>query len=352
MERLSDDALRRACRGLWKEVFHDSEPFLELYFSRRFTPENTYTIQTGGRLLSAMQSLSYRVRYRGRLLRAGYVSGLATRADLRGRGLGTRLLRSVHCDLSRRGRHLSLLIPASERLFDYYKRLGYVVCSYRIVKDQDAEGATPEGLHFRKASRISGAQARFLDSELKRRSSVVLHRRSDLDDIATVAAMSGGGVVSIETDNDILALGIYEMQDGVCHLLDRFGDDKMVTRLAEVLAEKMHKRATKVCVHSYDSLMGQPYGMARVINLGSLLNSYATAHPERSVCFKVTDDGTIPSNNGLYLLRKGRCTHFVSNDYPQVAGNSADKACLVKTLAEVSSMLFEDEPLQMSLMLD
>lgn len=352
MERLSDDALREACRRLWKEVFHDSEPFLELYFSRRFTPECTYTIQENGRLMSAMQSLSYRLRYRGRLLRAGYVSGLATRADLRGRGLGTRLLVSVHRDLSARGRHLSMLIPAGKRLFDYYKRLGYVVCSYRIIKDQDVEGVTPEGVRFVTANKISERQARFLDRELKRRSSVVLHSRSDLKDIVTVAAMSGGGVVSLETDDEVLALGIYEMQDGLCHLLDRFGDDEMGRRLSEILAGRMQKRGTKVCVHSYDSQKGEPYGMARIINLKSLLNIYAAAHPALSVGFTVTDDATIPSNNGRYLLRNGRCTCSILNPNVQNAEAGIERSYPVKTLSEVSSMLFEDEPLQMSLMLD
>lgn len=352
MEGLSDDGLRQACRSLWKEVFHDSEPFLDLYFSRRFTPDNTYAIQDAGRLLCAMQSLTYRVRYRGRLLRAGYVSGLATRADLRGRGLGTRLLTSVLRDLLRKGRQLSLLIPATGRLFDYYRRLGYVVCSYRVIKDQAGANSLSGSERFATAAGFSVRQMRFLNREIERRSSVVLHSRRDLVDIAAVAGMSGGGLVSIETDDDVLALGVCEMQDGACHLLDAFGEDEARKRLAGVLTDRMNKRGTKVFVHTYNSLKGQPYGMARVVNLKSLLNFYAAAHRELSVGFTVTDDGIISSNNGRYLIHDGRCTHILPDKEPHFAVSDAEKAYPVKTLAEVSSMLFEDEPLQMSLMLD
>lgn len=352
MEKLSEEALRQACRCLWKEVFHDADPFLDLYFSRRFTPENTYTIQEDGYLMSAMQSLSYRVLYRGRELRAGYVSGLATRADLRGRGLGTSLLSSVHRDLYCRGRHLSLLIPATERLFDYYKRLGYVVCSYRNVKELDACGAMSDGVRFVTAKRMTQRQIVFFNLWQKQRSSVVLHGRSDLKDIVSVAAMSGGGVVVVETDAGILALGICEMQNGECHLIDAFGEDQAKERLAEILTERMHKVGREVCVHSYNSRKGQSYGMVRVIKLHSLLNIYAAAHREADLRFRVVDDAVIPSNNGLYILHNGRCRHFLPESRLGGAEREVENEFPVKTFAEISSLLFEDEPLQMSLMLD
>ena len=46
-------------RRLWKECFNDTDEFIDMYFTRVYSPQVDYSIERGGRVVSALQCLPY-----------------------------------------------------------------------------------------------------------------------------------------------------------------------------------------------------------------------------------------------------------------------------------------------------
>ena len=80
---------------LWQECFNDSEAFVRLYFSTKYTEENTLVHIENGKVLSALQMLPYSMTCWGRELRISYISGASTWPEARGRGVSLRIHRPM-----------------------------------------------------------------------------------------------------------------------------------------------------------------------------------------------------------------------------------------------------------------
>ena len=115
MSSTPDNTLLRS-RELWAQAFPEDQPeFLDLYFSRCYTPERNLTLtgDDSDEIVAAGQILPFAFNFGGRRLSAGYVSGLAVAPESRGKGLGSRWMAEAHRRMHAEGQVLSLLIPPS-----------------------------------------------------------------------------------------------------------------------------------------------------------------------------------------------------------------------------------------------
>lgn len=112
-------------KALWQEAFGDSREFVELFFRHGFSPERCRVVSD-----EALLGAVYWFDCSCDGSRFAYIYALAVKACARGRGVGTRLMDSVHRHLTALGYDGCLLSPAEKGLFDYYGRMGYRVCSY------------------------------------------------------------------------------------------------------------------------------------------------------------------------------------------------------------------------------
>lgn len=120
--------LRLQNRDLWRNCFHDDEAFMDLYFSQVARPENTFWLERDEKLACVMQALTCEVTDGKSHWRAAYLSGIATQPEYRKQGLATTLLKQVHELMADRDVAVSLLIPASEQLAEYYaNHAGYTL---------------------------------------------------------------------------------------------------------------------------------------------------------------------------------------------------------------------------------
>ena len=74
-------------RRLWKECFNDTDEFIDMYFTRVYSPQVDYSIERGGRVVSALQCLPYNMLCGGNTVLTGYLSGVCTDASYRRQGL-------------------------------------------------------------------------------------------------------------------------------------------------------------------------------------------------------------------------------------------------------------------------
>ena len=106
-------------RALWSLCFGDTEEFMKLYFTRKYTPERNSCLVRDGRVVAALQRLPYRMMFGGGVVPVAYVSGVCTQPECRGKGLMTELMGQAHRKMYADGCLFSLLIPADEGLFAF-----------------------------------------------------------------------------------------------------------------------------------------------------------------------------------------------------------------------------------------
>ena len=114
-------------RQLWKEAFGDTDAFLDVFFSTAFSPERCLCVLIENKIAAALYW--FECEYQNQPL--AYIYAVATAVAYRGNGLCRQLLDAVHYKLQKQGYIGALLVPGSETLFDFYKKLGYQTTCYR-----------------------------------------------------------------------------------------------------------------------------------------------------------------------------------------------------------------------------
>lgn len=137
------ERIKNETRDLWRLVFKDPEPFIELYFNRVYTGESNYTCQINGRVVAALQALPYTLLYHGNEVKTVYISGVSTHPDMRNQDIGNNLMKQVHFNLYHKEVIFSALIPAEPWLYGWYAKCGY---AERITCTPPPEGI--EGMSF------------------------------------------------------------------------------------------------------------------------------------------------------------------------------------------------------------
>lgn len=109
-------------KRLWLSCFEEREDAAALFFQDVFPTCHAYACEADGRPVSAL----YLIDCFSGGERAHYLCGAATLPPYRGRGMMSSLITYALQDAARRGDRYSLLYPASERLYGFYERLGYL----------------------------------------------------------------------------------------------------------------------------------------------------------------------------------------------------------------------------------
>lgn len=344
-------------RALWKSCFNDPEPFLDLYFSQKYTDEVNVTTVREGRVVSALQMLPYRMTCWGREVPVRYVSGACTHPDYRNRKLMRELLRLAHWRMSVMGSVFSLLIPAEPWLYAYYRQSGYEsVCraGYRSVEIQPLLERQPYGGYrddfsvtcYRES--LPGEEwkklVQFTDETWHRRRFGILHDEDDLQVILADLWMAGGFVAVARQGEVWIGVAFCRPLEGILEVLDELysGTPALEERFWSGMAVFAGCSWIRLPEEGGSEELA---GQLRVINVCSALSLYAACHTDLHQVIKVYGDDAISCNNGYYQLEGGRCFR---TDAAAADGTS----CLTFALSELAAWLFQDENVRMSLMLN
>ena len=120
--RPADEAV---LRYIWKEVFNDTDEFIESFFGRRYTADSALVYKAEGQIVSMIFLPRYDFKVGDAKHGLGYICGAATLPEHRQKGLMGLLLEASLEVMRARGDSFSALIPASDSLYEYYRRFGY-----------------------------------------------------------------------------------------------------------------------------------------------------------------------------------------------------------------------------------
>ena len=342
-EMRSDDELHVEwqTRALWKLCFGDSDSFLDLFFSKKYKPQNNSFIRKDGKVVSALQRLPYRMSYAGLDVAVAYVAGASTLPEQRGRGLMTQLLAEAHECMYREGKVFSLLIPANEGLIDFYARSGYACCKGG-VEDVSRLSVAPFSVSDISHTQLSEAACEemvdFMEQAYRSMPAAVLHDKDDLQVILQDLSDSGGRIWVARNDGS-------QRLCGVLFLMPQNKDWLIKECLAanSVVADEL-KRAAQNELCPEKGLMDETfYTQIKVIRVFDALKLYARVHPEADFTLEVTGDllagDAVPA---VYLIRNGQCSRLEQ-------GTHADRSY---TVEELPQLLFEHGGPYMRLMLN
>lgn len=109
-----------ALKSLWIEAFGDPEAYVDFFFSHRFENISTFVYLIEETPVSMAFVFDEELYYKGSCVNAGYIYGVATVMKHQGQGYSTAILGHIQSLYP-----TTFLIPANQRLFDFYGRHGY-----------------------------------------------------------------------------------------------------------------------------------------------------------------------------------------------------------------------------------
>lgn len=347
--------IRWQTRALWKLCFNDNESFVRLYFSKVYRHELNSFEERDGKVIAALQRLPYRLTLAGHTVTVGYVSGVCTSPEFRGKGIMNKLMKQAHRQMAEDGHSFALLIPAEERLFDYYAKQGYAPCrpslyeqTYEplpILSDNDPQ--TDDTYTYQVITKKEECEVNALticlEKELSSRGCAVVHTKKQIDVVLDDLFLANGIVVTACSANGKLeAVLLAVNQKGALHIMEIAAPDRrIVSTLVKRAADTLQPEQPQI-TRTWNR------AALRILNVPVALSLYADVHPELNTVWRIIGDDALLDNNGFYRLANGTCTHL-----PQPAccteSLSSDAVFDIRQLAE---RLFNETGPYLSLMLN
>lgn len=125
MIKFADDNTAPLVRQMWKISFGDTDEYLDILFNYKYKNENTLIYFVEDKAVASLQMLPYSITFYRTTIPFAYLAGLCTLPEYRNKGYMTQLIHEAHRIIASRNIPLSILIPAEESLYDYYRRFNY-----------------------------------------------------------------------------------------------------------------------------------------------------------------------------------------------------------------------------------
>lgn len=171
--RLAKSGEVNQLKKLWKICFGDEDDYIDLYFNNKYKEEETAVLLWDGEIVAMTTMIPAHILMpSGEKLALSMLYAIATHPSFQGKGLSTQIMDFCHTYLETQNQDLSILVPARESLFDFYRKRGYkdgfyirelTLSHYEISKfteDYKGKGAiratTASDYNARRRSRLEG----------------------------------------------------------------------------------------------------------------------------------------------------------------------------------------------------
>ncbi len=239
MIQFAEQSMRPALAAMWRECFGDGNDYVDLYFSNFDITRHTMVFIDGERPASMLSLLPMTVVTRAGILPARYIYAVATLPSYQGRGLSSKLLEAAHKQMQQAGVKLSVLVPASPELYNFYGKRGFHTEFYMGNTEVPAEQIPP----YQGSFAISEANcADFMEIRERAFGGRTMFVRWDGEALAyrlAETAFAGGETLLLSTPEGRAVAVCYPDQQGV--LVKELALDGMSIQAAlGVLQNKYH----------------------------------------------------------------------------------------------------------------
>ena len=333
-----NDRIKNETRVLWDKCFSEEDKrFVDFYFEKRYNENDNIFIEKDGKVVSALQLISYPFSYYGKTIGCSYLSGCCTDPDYRSQGLMNDLIIKALKQAKNNGACFAALIPASESLFNYYAGTNFVTTfdysKIRINLSQQVNETTSQQVSNSVISDfqqlIANSQQpssdfyevyEYFNNKMRARNCCIQHNEYDFKVITDDLELFDNHLLVAKYGEDICGLAFCYLRNGEIYIKDVFAESSAIfSDLITVAAQRFRvtespsHRVTKSESESVSiniiipPVAGQKthrLGMARLIDAETMLRLYAMSHPKMKMEISLVDT-ILPENNGTYYINNG-----------------------------------------------
>lgn len=272
---------KKQLAALWKEIFHDSDDFIKLFFDHIYAPDDTLVVKKENNIIAALYMVTYDVLIDGKPFKSKYICGVGTHPAERGKGLMNALMTEAIQAIRRNGIPLALLIPAEPWLFDVYKKNGFTHAVNDVVETyvfSQLPTCTAE-YRFTSAScptSTFGNEYEIYNRLQRERKNAVLHDINQYNAICSDLAHEHGGVFVVSENDQPIGMAFVKpesehtvsIKNMVC---DRASAQNALIHYifnlynARKIEVHVPANAAKATTQSVDRKI-RPYGLACILN--------------------------------------------------------------------------------------
>lgn len=248
-------------KKLWNEVFGDEEKYLNSFFSHMYSNDNTLIWLEDDKVVAMLYIIPYDMIIDNKKVPIMYLYALATNPDYRGIGIMSKLIEKAHSLGQSRGYTFSALIPASLKLFNYYKKFDYQTFFFKTkltLSHEDLINISPIDIY---ETNIDSLWDLYITSKFYNENSIILNKDQFIFSINSISDKKCSAYTS---KNDEYAIYYYENSN-----LNIIQTTLTKNNLLPFL-KAMHniKSFDQVIVHDplfpYDKTITEPYAMAKI----------------------------------------------------------------------------------------
>lgn len=291
-------------RKLFETGFREPRPWIDWYFGSVYADSKSMITYAGDRPASCLMIDPYKLKLASKFIDMAYISCCTTAPQYRSQGHMGRLITDALLESAARGSAVASLIPASERLFDYYSRFGFADVFYTDEQHYTALHTFASDDSF---IELPADYAGFHTLECRRRAAVI-HSAEDFANIMADNYLDAGHVIYIadKETGEPAAMLFATVDSHTATVSDILSTSDAATETAmSILRHKVGECMISVRTPPTEN----PYnlratGMARIINPLTLLGALAIEYPATEQVIRLRDR-IIPDNNAVYIIHDG-----------------------------------------------
>lgn len=296
--------LRDELHTLFNINFPQDKKWNQWYFDTVYSPENALYINVGDKIASALFIEPYAMRFQNSQVKLGYISGVSTLPEFRGKGYMRRLMSDAVAEAYSQGMALTAVIPATQRLYFFYDKFGFSTTVY--VDEERYTAAHTFQNHGYEATVADASMMRTLENQ---RECTVLHNDRQFAALTTDAGYDGGNIFAVRNgDSQAIAVAVPSRYGDIVEVKELLAD---CPEAAEAILGAVH-RAMPGLPLSVSAFPGKrnnglrARGMMRITDVQQVLQLIAKNVPENDMLIRV-HDRLVPQNNGVFHLKNGTC---------------------------------------------
>lgn len=319
-----ENNIKNQTRILWDKCFSEEDKrFVDLYFEKRYNEQDNIFIEKDGKVVSALQLISYPFSYYGKTIGCAYLSGCCTDPEYRSQGLMNDVIIKSLNQAKNNGACFAALIPASESLFNYYEGTNFIptfdYSKIRIksnqqsaVSDQPASGCqiisyrVAESQSLKDESELDFYQVyEYFNTKMRSRNCCVQHDEYDFGVILKDLELFGNHLLVAKYAEEICGLAFCYLRNNEIFVKDVFAESSVIfSDLITASAQLSESVSINIIIPPVSGQKTHKLGMARIIDAETMLRIYAMTHPKMKIEISIVDP-ILTHNNGTYYINNG-----------------------------------------------
>ena len=309
-----DNNIKNQTKALWDKCFSEEDQrFVDFYFEKRYNEQDNIHIEKDGKVVSAMQLISYPFSYYGKTIGCSYLSGCCTDPEYRSQGLMNDLIIKALNQAKNNGACFAALIPASESLFNYYEGTNFNptfdYSKIRIKRQQTTDNGQ-QSVTISVFDNESEPEAfyqvyDYFNSKMKSRNCCIQHDEYDFGVITEDMELFDNHLLVAKYGEDICGLAFCYLRNDEIFIKDVFAESTAIfTDLITAAANIFENETINIIIPPVPGQKTHKLGMARIIDAETMLRIYAMTHPKMKVEISIVDP-ILTHNNGTYYINNG-----------------------------------------------